>query len=186
MSKLGKRYTLSADLSEEGDVQTSARMTLGSLMLVCLSVLGAPLRPAHADVPPGPPPNVLPTAPAPAQGGELRFQFVQLKEGGMVRCALYATPADYMKKSFRETAGTVSGGRALCVFANLAPGTYSMAAFHDTNNNAKLDTGIFGIPAEGVCTSNNAKGRLGPPKYKDAAFNFSGSPLTQELRMFYR
>ena len=99
----------------------------------------------------------------------------------MVRCALYATPADYMKKSFRETAGVVSGGRALCVFANLAPGTYSMAAFQDANNNAKLDTGIFGIPAEGVCTSNNAKGRLGPPKYKDAAFNFSGSPLTQEV-----
>lgn len=159
-------------------------------MLLCLtglSELPQLTRRAQADVPPDPRPAPLPTSPAaPAQGGELRFQFVQLKEGGVVRCALYATPADYMKKSFREVVGTVTGGRALCVFANLAPGTYSMAAFHDANNNDKLDTGVFGIPVEGVCTSNNAKGRFGPPKYKDAAFTWSGSSLTQELRMFYR
>ena len=120
-----------------------------------------------------------------ASDGEIRFQFVQLKDRGVVRCALYATPDDYMKKSFREAVGTVSGGRAVCVFSHIAAGTYSMAAFHDENNNDKLDTGIFGIPVEGFCTSNNAKGRLGPPKYKDAAFAFSGSALSQELRMKY-
>lgn len=118
--------------------------------------------------------------------GEIRFQFVQLKDRGVVRCALYATPEDYMKKSFRETVGAVSGGRAVCVFSHISSGTYSMAAFHDENNNDKLDTGIFGIPVEGFCTSNNAKGTLGPPKYKDAAFSFSGSALSQELRMKYR
>lgn len=130
---------------------------------------------------------------APATGGaaktddgEIRFQFVQLKDRGVVRCALYATPEDYMKKSFRETVGAVSGGRAVCVFSHISSGTYSMAAFHDENNNDKLDTGIFGIPVEGFCTSNNAKGTLGPPKYKDAAFSFSGSALSQELRMKYR
>lgn len=123
---------------------------------------------------------------AKADDGEIRFQFVQLKDRGVVRCALYATPEDYMKKSFRETVGAVSGGRAVCVFSHISSGTYSMAAFHDENNNDKLDTGIFGIPVEGFCTSNNAKGTLGPPKYKDAAFSFSGSALSQELRMKYR
>lgn len=118
--------------------------------------------------------------------GELRFQFVQLKDRGVVRCALYATPEDYMKKSFRETVGSVSGGRAVCVFSHISPGTYSMAAFHDENNNDKLDTGVFGIPVEGFCTSNNAKGVFGPPKYKDAAFSYGGGALSQELRMKYR
>ncbi len=118
--------------------------------------------------------------------GEIRFQFVQLKEGGVIRCALYQTPQDYMKKSFREVVGTVSGGRAVCVFAHIVAGTYSMAAFHDQNNNDKLDTGIFGIPTEGFCSSNNAKGSMGPPKYKDAAFSFTSGSLNQELRMNYR
>jgi uncharacterized protein (DUF2141 family) len=125
-------------------------------------------------------------APVTDEGGEIRFQFVQLKDGGVVRCALYATPDGYMKKSFREAVGTVSGGRAVCVFSHIVPGTYSMAAFHDQNNNDKLDTGIFGIPVEGFCTSNNAKGTMGPPKYKDAAFAFSGGSLSQELKMKYR
>lgn len=148
----------------------------------------SPPPPADAtpSSPPAPPPAANPAPAKPDDSGEIRFQFVALKEGGAVRCALYATPADYMKKSFREVVGTVSGGRALCAFPRIAAGTYSMAAFHDENNNKELDTGIFGIPKEGIAWSNNAKGKLGPAKYKDAAFVFSGGVLTQELTMKYR
>ena len=39
-------------------------------------------------------------------------------------------------------------------------GTYAVACFHDANKNGKLDTGIFGIPQEGVCASNG--GHLAP------------------------
>lgn len=118
--------------------------------------------------------------------GELRFGFSSVKDKGIVRCALYATAQDYLKKSFREATSKVEAGRATCVFPSVPAGTYSMGAFHDENNNDKLDTGIFGIPVEGICTSNNAKGRFGPPKYKDASFVFTGAAMTQELRMIYR
>ena len=140
-----------------------------------------------------PPPSRAPRSgrgalgiPAVDDSGEIRFQFTGLKERGVVRCALYTTAADYMKKSSREVVGTVSGGRALCSFARIAPGTYAMAAFHDENNNGELDTGMFGIPTEGLAWSNNAKGRLGPAKHKDAAFVFGGGVLTQDLTMKYR
>jgi uncharacterized protein (DUF2141 family) len=164
------------------------RHHLSLFLFGLLAGLSAPLA-ARADGAPGAAgaPAAAPGGTAKADdGGELRFQFVQLKDRGVVRGALYATPEDYMKKSFRETVGAVSGGRAVCVFSHINTGTYSMAAFHDENNNDKLDTGIFGIPVEGFCTSNNAKGTLGPPKYKDAAFSFSGSALSQDLRMKYR
>lgn len=118
--------------------------------------------------------------------GELRFGFSSVKDKGIVRCALYATAQDYLKKTFREATSKVEAGRATCVFPSVPAGTYSMGAFHDENNNDKLDTGIFGIPVEGICTSNNAKGRFGPPKYKDASFVFTGATMTQELRMIYR
>lgn len=118
--------------------------------------------------------------------GELRFAFSSVKDKGIVRCALYASAQDYLKKSFREATSKVEAGRATCVFPSVPAGTYCMGAFHDENNNDKLDTGIFGIPVEGICTSNNAKGRFGPPKYKDASFVFTGAAMTQELRMIYR
>jgi uncharacterized protein (DUF2141 family) len=157
---------------------------VGGLLLGLGSASLYPISLARADSPPAPGGEVK-GAPN-TDSGEIRFQFGELKTGGVVRCALYAAPQDYMKKSFREVVGSVSGGHAVCVFAHVTPGTYSMASFHDQNNNDKLDTGIFGIPTEGLGFSNNAKGTMGPPKYKDASFAFSGGSLVQDLKMKYR
>ena len=52
-------------------------------------------------------------------------------------------------------------------------------AEHDVNDNQKLDTNWIGIPKEPVAISNNARGRLGPPKWKDAMFELREA--TQEL-----
>lgn len=115
----------------------------------------------------------------------VRFAFADLRGGGTVRCALYKSDGDHMKRSFAETMGRVEGGRAQCLFSNLAPGVYSGGAFHDANDNGKLDTNWIGIPKEGVASSNNAKGRMGPPKFKDASFEYKGGLFTQDLRMKY-
>ncbi len=171
---------MSAQAAQGITVRHQSSLLLSGLTVGFVSILSSPLPASWAQVPPAASGGEVKAA-----EGEIRFQFVQLKGQGVVRCALYATPADYMKKSFRESVGTVSDGRAVCVFSHIVPGAYSMAAFHDQNNNDKLDTGTFGIPVEGFCTSNNAKGTLGPPKYKAAAFDFSGGTLTQELRMKY-
>ncbi|MDR2086592.1 MAG: DUF2141 domain-containing protein, partial [Dysgonamonadaceae bacterium] len=48
-----------------------------------------------------------------------------------------------------------------------AHGDYAVSIFHDENDNYKLDTGMFGIPVEKTGFSNNAKGVMGPPKFKD-------------------
>jgi len=53
-------------------------------------------------------------------------------------------------------------------FLGLAPGSYAISAVHDENNNQKVDTNWIGIPREGVATSRDAKGSMGPPKYRDA------------------
>lgn len=47
-------------------------------------------------------------------------------------------------------------------------GDYAISIFHDENSNLEIDTNWIGIPKEGVGVSNNAKGRMGPPKFKDA------------------
>jgi len=62
---------------------------------------------------------------------------------------------------------------------NVPAGEYAVAVFADSNGNGKLDKNFFGIPKEPVGTSLDAKGRFGPPKFADAAFNM-GEGVTQQ------
>jgi uncharacterized protein (DUF2141 family) len=55
------------------------------------------------------------------------------------------------------------------VIDSVAYGNYAVSIFHDENDNYKLDVGQFGIPIEKTGFSNNAKGKMGPPKFKDCA-----------------
>jgi uncharacterized protein (DUF2141 family) len=60
-----------------------------------------------------------------------------------------------------------------------------VACFHDENGNGKLDTGLFGIPTEGVCASNGATGSMGPPRFEDAKVRIAGGPTIVPVRMKY-
>jgi uncharacterized protein (DUF2141 family) len=73
------------------------------------------------------------------------------------------------------TAVTVTG---------LPPGRYAVQAFLDENGNGDVDRGLFGIPKEGVGFSNDAKIRLGPPKFAEAAFTYGGN--AQAIRFSLR
>ena len=65
-------------------------------------------------------------------------------------------------------------------FQGLAPGRYAVAAYHDRNNNGKLDTNVFGIPTESYGFSNNVMGWFGPPSFQEASFQLkSGSNAIQ-------
>jgi uncharacterized protein (DUF2141 family) len=66
--------------------------------------------------------------------------------------------------AMRAVAGTQS-----VVFTNLKPGRYAIIAFHDENDNGKLDENMWGVPTEGYGFSNNAEGFLAPPSFKDAS-----------------
>lgn len=69
--------------------------------------------------------------------------------------------------------------------ANLPAGRYAVQAFLDENGNGKVDRALFGIPKEGVGFSNDAKIRLGPPKFAEAAFAFDGNARTIRFNLRY-
>ena len=50
---------------------------------------------------------------------------------------------------------------------NVKPGAYSIAVFHDTNGNGKLDRSFIGLPNEPYGFSNDV-GRRGPPSFEAA------------------
>ncbi len=57
-------------------------------------------------------------------------------------------------------------------------GRYSIKAFHDENNNSKLDTNFLGMPTERYGFSNNARGRFGPPSFAEAAVTLNSPQIT--------
>lgn len=89
---------------------------------------------------------------------------------GKVFIALYNKKDQFLKKPFKTETATISSNKALVVFKDILAGEYTVSAFHDENDNKKMDTKMFGIPKEPIGISNNAKGFFGPPKYEDAKF----------------
>jgi uncharacterized protein (DUF2141 family) len=100
---------------------------------------------------------------------EFRAHFA--KRGGSVRCGLFQR-SGWLKKPVRAAAAPGNASPALCVFEQVAPGTYAISAFHDQNDNHKLDTNLIGVPVEDYGTSNNARGVFGPPNFDDARFEY--------------
>jgi uncharacterized protein (DUF2141 family) len=56
---------------------------------------------------------------------------------------------------------------------NLKPGKYAIRYYHDENLNGKMETNIFGKPAEGYGFSNNVIGISGPPPFEKWIFNIN-------------
>ena len=78
-----------------------------------------------------------------------------------------------------------SGGSAVVVFQNVAPGTYAFSFIHDENENKKLDTNFLGIPTEGFGFSRDAMGTFGPPSFEATAMTVLAGAVTVRMRAKY-
>jgi uncharacterized protein (DUF2141 family) len=96
---------------------------------------------------------------------------------GTAMAALYddagAFPMKEEKSKDKQMVKIVQGV-AVFTFKGVAPGTYAVAVYHDENGNGKIDSNFMGIPKEKTGASNNAKGKMGPPKFQEAKFVVSG------------
>jgi uncharacterized protein (DUF2141 family) len=73
------------------------------------------------------------------------------------------------KEVFQKVEGLKSTTYRLLV-TGLDAGKYAVNVFHDKNNNNKLDANWMGIPKEGWGCSNDAKGFMSAPSFKDKLF----------------
>ena len=88
---------------------------------------------------------------------------------GDLLIAIYNKEESYPKQAFKyETAPVDSLIKHVTLI--LPEGQYVISLFHDANGNKKLDQGEYGIPLEKYGFSNNARGQMGLPAFKDAAF----------------
>lgn len=106
-------------------------------------------------------------------------------DDGRLACGLFVEENWLRAGAIDGAGGEIVDGEAVCFFAGVAPGTYAVSTFHDENGNGKLDSGFMRIPKEGTAASNDAYRKFGPPRYRDAKFDYAGGVLELEAEMRY-
>lgn len=120
--------------------------------------------------------------------GVLRVEVSGLAgQSGKVYLAIYDREDSWLgEQSFASAVVDIDEAMAdglLIAILELPPGDYAASLFYDANGNGELDSNFIGIPKEPVAMSNNAKGKFGPPRYRDALFSLTGEGVTQRIEM---
>ena len=108
------------------------------------------------------------TLPALAAAGNLELQVDNVAAAdGALMVALYDKAADWRERPVRQLVQPAAAGSVKVIFADLPPGDYALALYHDRNGNGKLDTNVMGIPREPYGFSGKAP-TLGPANWDQA------------------
>ena len=155
------------------------------LPLITLSLLLACTAAAAQS---GEPTNSAPQ-PATAAPGSLSLRLSGFHSAaGQVLVAVFRGADGFPGKpeqAVKTAVAKISDGRVRLELTDLAPGEYAVSVVHDENGNNTLDTNWVGMPKEGIGMSNNAKGRMGPPKYRDAKFTVTAAGAVQAIDIVY-
>lgn len=110
-------------------------------------------------------------------------------DNGRIACAFFRSEEGFPVAPPSSDAVLVTApirdGGARCVFHDVPPGTYAIAAIHDENRNGDLDRNWLGIPTEGYGFSENASAGPGAPSFQVASFPFDGGELVLTIRLQY-
>ena len=103
---------------------------------------------------------------------EVRIEGLRSADGD-VRVALHRQMQDANFPGDDGVVGAImrpaASGTVRVIFADVAPGAYAVAAFHDADGDGALNQNFLGMPAEGYGFSNGAVGFMGPPSFESAA-----------------
>ncbi|TRX36868.1 DUF2141 domain-containing protein [Flavobacterium sp. ZT3R18] len=115
-----------------------------------------------------------------AQNVNLTVSVSGLKNNtGVLKVGLYNSEGTFLKSIYKSIRSEIKENGAKVTFEGIPKGEYAISVYQDENNNGKLDKNVMGIPSEDVACSNNAKGFMGPPKYKDAKFDIEKNQIIE-------
>jgi uncharacterized protein (DUF2141 family) len=119
-----------------------------------------------------------------AAAAELTLEFPEVGGGGQVSIAVFDNGEGWLRRTRPVWAETRAvGAGPIRVTRDLPPGAYAVMAYHDRNANGRLDTLPVGLPTEAYGFSNNSRGLFGPPAWRQAAFQLTGSGARQLIRL---
>jgi len=121
--------------------------------------------------------------------GQIAFEIRGARsDNGHVHVSLFAKPDGFpskRQKAIHTEIIPIVDGVSVGSFEDVEYGKYAISVFHDENDDNELETNFFGMPKEGVGTSNDPKPRLGPPRWTDAAFELAEPEFSAQITMRY-
>jgi len=116
--------------------------------------------------------------PLPVLAAQLDIELAGIEsDRGLVRVAV-CTPATFTTRNCPFTGAAPAKPRSVAVsMPDIPPGRYALQAYHDEDGNGRLRKRLFGLPAEAIGFSRDARIRLGPPGFEDAAIDVTATQL---------
>ena len=102
---------------------------------------------------------------------------------GQVRVAVYKTAEEWLKTPAYSTLLEAGEGAIEWRTPAMPYGIYAVAIYQDENRNGEHDHNALGVPKEPYGFSNNARGRFGPAKFKDAQFTLAAPTMELEINV---
>jgi uncharacterized protein (DUF2141 family) len=142
---------------------------------------------------------VMPLMATPAYAGELRVIIEGIESpAGTIVAGLYDNAESYdsavgesskvlVNDSTRLVGVSLrpSGRTQRIAFPDLRPGLYAVVIFHDENDDSKLDKNALGLPTEGYAMSNNARGLMSAPAFRDTAVRIGDRDEVIRIKLVY-
>lgn len=100
---------------------------------------------------------------------------------GSLRFVMFDSKKAFLKNPVRAEVVEIEGRQGSWTVENLAFGTYAVLVHHDIDGSGKMERHWYGKPKEPVGTSNDAPAKFGPPKFKNAKFQFEVSSMTLQI-----
>jgi uncharacterized protein (DUF2141 family) len=121
--------------------------------------------------------------------GVLEIKITNIENGhGTIYIAILDSAEGWLKsdeefKPFRDITQPVSSTDDLLISVqDLPPGKYAISLFQDLDGDSEMDKNLIGFPKEPFGFSA-PMGKLGPPKFKEAAIEFSGENTSVEVAL---
>jgi len=110
---------------------------------------------------------------------------ISLTKGGELSAGLFLE-ANFPKpgKQLIGTEVRVNADQMRIVFNDVPPGKYGVVAFQDIDANKDLKKNFLGFPKEPIGFSNDARIKMGPPSFSDAAITVeAGKTITVQITL---
>ncbi len=138
-----------------------------------------------------------------SQKGDVVVCLFKQQDKGFPICSTTESVQRSNAKAYASTVATTaaiqhvivkaSASTMTATFQNVPPGDYAISAFHDENQNSKLDRGFMGRPEEGIALSGMtpgegskpSPGERSAPSFDKAKFTVNGAKTVSLSLMYF-